>query len=200
MPERWQCPTSRQTPIRGSRLSDEVQDGSGRRVAQVARSVVVDGQPDARLADLRLDPAEKSVLGNADDDAHAAGPGVAEGAVDLAFVRHVDDAAAVEREAGRADLGRRGPNGFGRALERQMDVLEGEAHEPDAFGHGQGRVEVELAEGVGGQPEREGRRRARSGRSLAAPAGGSPQEGPGDGARRSAEKGPTRDPCHRGLL
>ena len=60
--------------------------------------MVVDGQADAGLADPALGPAEETVVGDADDDAHAAGLGVGEGPVDLGFVRHVDDAAAVSDE------------------------------------------------------------------------------------------------------
>ena len=53
-----------------------------------------------------------------------------------------------------------------------MHVLQGDAAEGEAAGHGQGRVEAEFPEGVGRQAELEARfRRRRSDPSLSAAAG-----------------------------
>jgi hypothetical protein len=135
---------------------DPGEDRRGGRVAKILGSMVVDGQLDPGLPDPFGGPAEEVVFGNADDDAHAAGTGVGERAVDLGRAGHVDDAAAVEVEPGRPDLFRRRPDMIFRAVEGQVHVLQGDAVERDPPGHGQGGVEVEFAEGIGREAQLEG--------------------------------------------
>jgi len=166
----------------------------------VSRPVVVDGQPDARVADAFLGPGQEAVFGRADDDTHACCAGVGEGAVDLGFARHVDDAAAVHSESEAPGFGDRRAYERVRSVEREMQVLEADAAKPEAPGHGQGRVEVELSERVGGQAELEGRRGGGVLRREAVSPGRPAPDESGRGARRDAEKCTARDPCHSSLL
>ena len=134
----------------GIELRDPVADRPGGGVAEVARTVVVDSQPDAGFPHSLFGPAEERVVGDADDDPHAAGPGVGESPVDLGLGAHVDNAAAVGDEAEGSDLVHSRPDLVVRAVERQMHVLQGDPAEAEPPGHRQRLVEPEFPEGVGG--------------------------------------------------
>src|SRR5260221_4001186 len=125
----------------------------GRGNLLVLRAVVVDGDLDVDLLDHGVEDLHRLRLRAADDGGHADVARVFEGAADVGgVVLHPHVADAEGRDARGVDLRARRLALLGGAVERQVEVVDGDVGQADAVDGRHGRVHGHLAEGVGGDP------------------------------------------------
>src|SRR5208337_3907688 len=109
-------------------------DALRRGEAAVAGAVVVDSHGNVVLLHMPLDRRQQSWLWADDQYPQAGRLAVVEGLRDLALLRHVDYAAAVEREARIGHLGGDGGQFLGLGVQRQVERLQGNMLEPGPLG------------------------------------------------------------------